>query len=102
MWNKSLHLIWIKLQIKNNRYFNFTIPFYILQELLDCVLDFTIVACLFAPAPAKSGSSSSLTVNAIKELVQTAMKFFDSLTEAEPFDLVDVTTGTVRVSIKVK
>ncbi len=104
MLSKSFRLIQIKLQVNNNVHFNFPfpIPFYIFQELLDCFLELIIFVCLFIPKPANPGLSSSFSVYAAKELVQMVIQIFDSITECEPFDLVDVSADHVRVSIKVR
>lgn len=103
MLNKSFRLIWIKLQVHNNVHFNlpFPIPLYIFQELLDCILDLTIFACLFVPNSSKPGYSSSFSVYTVKELVLMINNLFDALTEGEPYDLVDVTADKVKVSIKI-
>jgi hypothetical protein len=102
MLNKSFRLIWIKLQMENNIHFNlpFPIPIYIFQELLDCILDLLSLACLFAPNAPKQNTSYSIYV--LKEMVQMVIKLFDSMTEGEPYDLVDVTAGQIRVSIKIR
>ncbi len=104
MSNKSFRLLWLKLQREDNRhfYFTFPIPFYVFQELLDCFLDLLTLACLFVPNNPNSNLSSSFTVYTVKELVQITMKLLDSITEGEPYDLVDVTADKVRVSIKIR
>ncbi|MGB8451400.1 MAG: hypothetical protein WCD89_03625 [Anaerocolumna sp.] len=101
MLSKSFRLIWIKLQVQNNIHFNFPIPLYIFQELLNCFLDFMILACFFVPKPVKSVSTPSFSINTVKELVQMILETFDSLTGCEPYDLVEVTTDHVKVCIKI-
>ena len=101
---KGFRILWFKLQIKNNRYFclPFPIPMYIFQELLDCLLDLLTLVCLFVPKTPHPKSSSSFTLHTVKDLVQIIMKLFDSLTEGEPYDLVDVTADNVKVTIKIR
>lgn len=104
MSNKSFRLLWLKLQMENNKHFylNFPIPLYVFQELLDCILDLLTLACLVVPRTPPSSSYSSFTVYTIKDIVLITMKLFDSLTEGEPYDLVDVTADNVKVSIKIR
>ncbi|WP_041703641.1 hypothetical protein [Lachnoclostridium phytofermentans] len=101
---KGFRLLWIKLQIKNTRLFRipFPIPLFIFQELLDCFLDLLTVACFFVPKVPDSNSSSRITIYSVKTLVIMVMKLLTSLTEGEPYDLVDVTTDKVKVLIKIR
>lgn len=101
---KGFRLLWIKLQIENKKLINipFPIPLYIFQELLDCFLDVLTVACFFVPRVPDPNSSSRITIYSVKILVIMVMKLLDSLTEGEPYDLVDVTTGEVKVLIKIR
>ncbi|UZW13379.1 hypothetical protein OSC52_16235 [Clostridium pasteurianum] len=57
--------------------------------------------CLFIPRRPNL-ASSSFTAYTAKELVQITMNLFNSLTDFEPYDLVDVTTHKVRISIKIR
>lgn len=101
---KGFRLLWIKLQIENRRFISipFPIPLYIFRELLDCFLDLLTVACFFVPKVPDPDSSSRITVYSVKVLVIIVMKLLDSLTEDEPYDLVDVTTDKVKVLIKIR
>jgi hypothetical protein len=47
-------------------------------------------------------SSSSVSVYAIKELIQMTMGLFDSLIEGEPYDLVDITADKIKLSIRIR
>jgi hypothetical protein len=82
-------------------YFTFPIPLYIFQEVLDSIIDFLSFACLFAPKRT-SPNSSSVSIYAVKDLILMSTKLLDSLTEGEPYDLVDVTADKVKVSIKIR
>lgn len=100
---KGFRFLWIKLQIENTRFLRipFPIPLFIFQELLDCFLDLLNVACFFVPKVPDSNSSSRTTIYSVKTLVLAVMKLLASLTEGEPYDLVDVTTDKVKVLIKI-
>lgn len=104
MWNKNFRILWFKLQMGKNKhfYFSFPIPLYIFQELLDCNLDLLKFVCLFIPRRPNCNSSPSFTVYTVKELVQTILDLFDSLTEFESYELVDITTTKARISIKIR
>jgi hypothetical protein len=101
---KSLRFLWIKLQTPNKGFISipFPIPLYIFQELLDCFLDLLTVACFFTPKVPDPNSSSRITIYSVKTLVIMVMKLLDSLTEDEPYELVDVTTDKVKVLIKIR
>ncbi len=96
--------MWIKLRIENRRLLSipFPIPLYILQELLDCILDLLNVACFFVPKVPEPNPSSQFTIYSVKTLVIMVMKLLDSLTGEESYDLVDVTADKVRVLIKIR
>lgn len=101
---KGFRLLWIKLQIENIKFISIPvlIPLYIFHELLDCFLDLLTVTCFFIPKVSNPNSSSRITVYSVKVFVSIAMKLLDSLTEDDPYDLVDVTTDKVKVLIKIK
>jgi hypothetical protein len=104
MWNKGFRILWIRIQFDIDKHFGlpFPIPMHIFQELLDSTLDLLTVVCLFVPGTPKNISSPSFTVYAVKEVIETTMKLLDSLTQDEPYDLVDVTADKVRVFIKIR
>jgi len=104
MWNKKFRLVWFKLQRDENPHFylSFPISLYVFQELLDSILDLLEFACLFVPNRPNRNSSASVSVYAIKELVQMTMGLFDSLIEGEPYDLVDVTADKIKISIRIR
>ena len=101
---KGCHFLRIKLQIENRRFISipFPIPLYIFQELLDSFQDLLTVACFFVPKVPDPGSSSPITVHSVKVLIIAAIKLLDSLSGDEPYNLVDVTTGKVKVLIKIR
>lgn len=101
MLNKGFRILWLKLQMEKYKHLclPLPIPLYVFQELLDCILDLLTVARFFVPN--KTNPNSPNTFNTIKELVQLLMKLFDSLTEGEPYTLVDVTVDKINVSIKI-
>jgi hypothetical protein len=81
---------------------SFPISLYVFQELLDCILDLLELACFFVPKRAFTNSSASFSVYTLKEFVRMTMRIFDSLTEGEPFELVDVTADKIKISIKIR
>jgi hypothetical protein len=101
---KGFRLLWIKLQIENKRFISIPLPIslYVFQELLDCFLDLLTVVGFFVPKMTDPNSSSKITIYSVKVLVITVMKLLDSLIGDEPYDLVDVTTGKVKILIKIR
>lgn len=101
---KGCHLLWLKLRIEDRRFIGISIPIplYPFQELLDCCLDLLTAACFFVPKAPDSSSVSRITIYSVKELVIIVMKLLDSLTEDESYDLINVTTGNVKVLIKIR
>ena len=101
---KGFRCLWLRLQLESHRYIAIPIPLplSVFQELLDCLLDLLTLACYFAPKPSSLKASSHITVYSMKALVIMVIKLLDSLTEGEPYDLVDVTTDKVKVLIKIR
>lgn len=101
---RSFRLIWLKLQIGSKRSFpiSIPIPLFVLQELLDCLLDLLTIANLFAPKKTIPFSSSHISISSAKMLVIMIMKLLDSIAGNEPYDLIDVTADEVRVLITVR
>ncbi|MDF2845209.1 MAG: hypothetical protein K0R00_3635 [Herbinix sp.] len=100
---KGFRFLWIKLQIENKRFLSipFPVPLYIFQEILDCTLDLLTIAGLLVPKTPNL-KASPITLSTVKELVIMVMKLLDSITEGEPYDLVDVTTDGVKILIKIR
>ena len=94
----------IKLQFENKRFMSIPIPipFHILQELLDCFQDLLTITCIFVPKVPDSGSTSPVTVHSVKGYTIAAMRLLDSLSGEEPYNLAEVTTGKVKVLIKIR
>jgi hypothetical protein len=86
---------------REDRQFNlsFPIPIYIFDELLDCISDLLEFACFFAP---QQNIYSSFSVQNIKTLTLGSMNLFDSLSEDEPYNLADVKSNNIKISIIVK
>lgn len=100
----GFRILWCNFQTEKNKDLSFTFPIslYIFQELLDSILDLLIFVCLFLPKAAHPNRSSPYNIYTVKELVEMTIKSFDSLTEDEPYELVDVTAEKIKVSIKIK
>ncbi len=104
MWIKGFRSLKIKIRVEDKRclYLPFPIPFSIMQELLECILDLLHVICFFVPKLSEGDSESQMTVHSVKKIVIMVLKSLDSLLGEEPFDFIDVTTGKVEVTIKVR
>ena len=102
MLNNSLHILWLKLRMETQHrlYLPLPIPLFIFRELFDDTSDLLTIANAFIPK--KPDPNSPVTINTIKDLVQLLMKLFDSLTEGEPYTLVDVTADKINFSIKIR
>lgn len=101
---KSFPILWIKLQMEEKKHINLSIPvpISVIQEILDGTLDLLQLICLFKRNRYYTNTTSSISINTIKELLLMTMKLLDSLTEGEPYDLVNVAADKVKVSIKIK
>jgi hypothetical protein len=105
MWNKGFRILWVKVKTENPNHhvhLHFPVPLYIFQELLDCLLDLTAVASLFARGTPESYKSPSFSIRAAREIIQMTLSLFDSLASDEAYDLVEVANDKVRVSIKIR
>ncbi len=104
MSTRGFRCLWIRLQLKDKRFIKmpFPIQLYILEELLDCCLDLLSIACLFIPQRSTGGSSSQISVHSMKELVLDVMALLRALNDDEPYDLIDICTDEVQLSIRVK
>lgn len=104
MWIKSFHFLLVKLQIGGGThlYIHLPVSLYVFQELLDCALDIMELACLFVPYKTYPHSSSTVSAHTVKELIQVTSKLFNSFTDCEPYDLVEVEANNVKVSIKIR
>lgn len=95
-------MIWFKLDMKAGRGIRLHLPVSraVLQELLDSILDLVTFCCFFAPE--KPRSASRFSVRTAKELIGLLLPLLGSVTGDEPYDLVDVETGNVKLSILVR
>lgn len=102
MLNKRFHVLWFKMQ-REDKHLNlsFPIPIYIFEELLDCISDLLGFACFFTPAR-QQNTYSSFSVQGVKALTLGIINLFDSLTEDESYNLVDVKANKIKVSIIVR
>lgn len=84
--------IWVNLTPKGTFHFKLplTIPIWVIVEILESVIEFFLVANLFANNRLRSVSS---TLEMIED-------FFQELTNYGSFNLVDVKTPKVDVTIK--
>ncbi len=104
MWNRGFGILWIKIHTTGERhfYFNFPVCLNVFQELFDCVLDLMEFACLFLPKNPPDNSHFTISALSVKELIQATDQLFRSLTDCEPYDLVEVNAKNVTVSIKIR
>jgi hypothetical protein len=104
MLNKGFRVIWVKINIDKHReiHLNLPVSLYVFQELLDCLLDLTAFVCFFVPKTPPSYKSASFYIHASRELLQMLLKLFDSFTGHEAYELVEVASDNVRISIKVR
>ena len=98
-----MRILWVKIHITENRHFymNLPISLYALAELTECVMDLLTLACFFTPKDWRP-SPYSVTTYEFKEIMQDIIKIFESLTFDEAYDLVEVESQNVKVSIKVR
>lgn len=102
MWNKKPRILWLKLYIKDNRHFflTFPLPLYVLQELLDCLADSLMFAGYVIPNGQKL--QERRITDQLHDIVSLTMELLNSVAEEEPYDLVDVSTDKVKLSIKIR
>jgi hypothetical protein len=103
---KGFRALWIRLQLEDRRFIKIPFPIpiqlHIFEELLDCFLDLLIIACFFTPKGSSPHSSAHISVPLVKELVVDVIALLRSLNDDEPYDLIDVSTDKVKVSIKIR
>ncbi len=104
MWNKGFRILWIKVHTTGERHFYFAFPIclYLFQELFDCLLDIMEFACLFIPKNPPAHLPHTISARSVKELIHATDQLFRSLTDCEPYDLVEVNAKNVSVSIKIR
>jgi len=103
MWIRWFRILWVKVSITEGRHFylNFPVCLNVFQELFDCVLDLMEFACIFVPKNPSAHSPSTVTTRQVKELIHATDKLFHSITDCEPYDIVEVSVKNVSVSIKI-
>lgn len=101
MWNRGFRILWIKVHTPHF-FISFPVCLFAFQELFDCLLDIMEFACLFMPKNPPAHSSFVVTAQSVKELIVATDKLFRSLTDCEPYDLVEVNANNVTVSIKIR
>jgi hypothetical protein len=72
------------------------------MELFDSLLDIMEIACLFMPKNPPAHMPYAISAQSVKELIKATDKLFRSLTECEPYDLVEVKAKNATVSIKIR
>jgi hypothetical protein len=80
---------------------NLPISLYAFEELTECIMDLLTFACFFVPKGLRP-SPYSLSVHEAKEVMQSILRMFESLTFDEAYDLVEVEAQNVKVSIKIR
>jgi hypothetical protein len=100
MWINNLRFLSIKVKMKEPRKFHLSLPISLIvfHEILDSTNDLLTLLCVFIPRR-KSNSNS---VSIAKQVVQVLNAFFLEIKEEKPFDLVDVSTEQVSVTISYK
>lgn len=103
MLTKGFRLIWVKVQVDKNKHFHITFPvsMFVFLELLDSVTDLLDIACFFS-SKRTIPVSPSYSIHTIKDMVQMIDSLLDSITDSEPYDLIDVTADQVRIAISIR
>ncbi len=103
MWNKNFRVLWVKIHVTENKHFymNLPISLYAFTELSECVMELLTLVCFLVPRGI-SPSPYSVSVHAVKDVMQSVLKIFESLTFDEAYDLVEVEAENVKVSIKIR
>lgn len=104
MWNRGFRILWVKVHITGEHHFFLSLPISLIvfQELFDCVLDLMEFACLFIPKNPPAHIPYAISAQSVKDLIQATDKLFRSITDCEPYDLVEVNAKNVTVSIKIR
>jgi hypothetical protein len=103
MWIKGFRILWLNVQVNKDKHFNLTFPIsvFVFQELLDSVSDLLVIGCRFSSNRANT-LPPAISIHTVNQLVQMLSNLLDSLTESEPYDLVDVTADNVKVTIRIR
>lgn len=100
MLNSIRRFLWIKIKIKGKGFIPFPLafPLFVVQEMLDDVLDCTSVLSVISP----KSKTHTYGIHSINDIILSASSIFAALTSCEPFNLVDVETKDVEVYVKLK
>jgi hypothetical protein len=104
MWNRGFRIIWVKVHITGSRYFYINLPvsLSVFEELMDCLADLLALACLFIPKNPPSQMRGMLPARAAKDLIESTNMLLRTVTDQEPYDLVEVNVENVTVAIKIR
>jgi hypothetical protein len=104
MLNRGFRILWLKVNVneKKHIHFSFPLPLFIFQDLFDSILDLMTFLSLFVPRKPVTVSSSGVGIHQVREITLSILTLVDSLTEGEPYELVDVSAENVRVSVKIR
>ncbi len=102
MWNRRARIIWLVLDTEDGARFHLKYPIFcnVFRELLDSIYDLTVLLCLFSPE--KQRCASPFSVHTINELTVQLMELIRSITENDPYDLINVSTDHVKLQLSVK
>lgn len=106
MLSRSNLLLWISINnSKNNIKFPIPLPLFVIEEILESILDIIAVIYffnnkLFHIEIKKHNKVYSFSYEQIKDLVGFIMQLTADLTSKESYDLVNVKTPEVEVIIK--
>jgi hypothetical protein len=104
MWNRGFGVLWVKVHINKGRQFHLHIPVSLLvfRELFDCLIDIMEFACLFLPKYPSAHHPHAISAHSVKEMIRSLDQLFRSLIGHEPYDLVEINTKNVTVSIRIR
>lgn len=102
MWNRSNLLLWVSIKKDSKGTFRLPVPvpLVVVQEIMEPFLEILEIISYFAEKSVNK--KFHLTFRQINDVLELFEELLASLTQCEPFDLVNVKTSDVEVIVKIR
>jgi len=102
MSNSGHGFLWFRLRVNNGRDIRICFPLsiHVFRELLDSFMDLLSLISVFVPKSPALGSGKS--IRTAGELIRALIALLGSVSGDGPYDLLDIETEGVSVSINIR